>query len=216
MSISEIAEKLIFSKNEVKLGESAGLSFLLPYMLVDLAYTEFNKVLRNYPFKGEIKRLRNKWRDENKKYFSLFFSVIGEEARDDMIALMDDFEEKMSDLCLVMKVQVMNAVQEIPFESQKVIAAAQFCNLMYQEANIFYREKHQSVKTVPLGNLVRFNYSKKDDPYLVRAREYSVKFSSMYYAPFQAAGVSLGEKQGLRDAVGAFENRLLTMVKSNG
>lgn len=215
MTTNEIANKLIEKSGEMKLGKRAGIGFLVPYMLVDLAHSEFNKHIKDLPLKGEIKKLRNRWKDENAKFFVSFWGDLGGKGQDDMIDLMDEFEGHFNNLINVIRVQVMNAVSGIPFAEQRIIAAAQFCNIMYQVANIYWRSKHQSVTAIPLAKSAFLRYSGKDNPYLVRARAYSAKFSQMYYAPFRAKGVSLNDNKGLSDAVVALENRLVLWVRKN-
>lgn len=215
MITSQIADRLIDKSGEIKLGQCAGFGFLVPYLLADLAYTEFNKVLNKLPLKGEIKKLRNRWMDENKKFFVELWVDLGVDMGNDMMDMMDEFEEHFNDLINIIRVQVMNAVSGIPFEHQKVIAAAQFCNIMYQVANIYWRAKHQTVTAIPIGKSAFYKYNGKDNQYFVRARKYSALFSSMYYAPFKAKGVTLNDEEGLCKAINALENRLILYARKD-
>lgn len=216
MTRQELIDRVVGAEGMKMLGDNMGISFLFPFALVDLAYTEYNKVIRGLPLKGEIKRLRNMWTKENEQFYKDFFYRIGVDAEDEVIDMFDEFESKMEDLVLVIRIQIMNAISDIPFEHQKVIAAAQFCNIMYQEANNYYREKHKRLTPLGVYNTAFLKCRSLDNNYFVRARSYSRRFSQMYYAPFKGAGAVLGEHKKLVDAVGALENRLRLMIREYG
>lgn len=191
------------------------VEYFVPYILMDIAYTEFNKVIKPLPLTRDIKRLKTRWSAENIRFFREFWRKMGEYS-DDVLDLMDEFEEQFSDIILVIKCKVMDAVNGIPFEHQKVIAASSFFNLMCQEAQIIYSAKHETqTKVIAPNGVMAIKHTPVKNEYLTRAREYSRKFNEMYYAPFKAKGVCLNDSKALVTAIEAFENRLIRWIRQS-
>lgn len=189
------------------------VEYFVPYILMDLAYTEFNSVIKPLPLTRELKRLKTRWSDENFKFFKEFWLKLGE-YQDVVLNLMDEFEEKFSDIILVIKCKVMDAVSGIPFEHQRVIAASSFFNLMAQEAQIIYSAKHEKqVRVLAPNGVAAIKHTPVKNEYLSRAREYAKRFNEMYYAPFKAEGVNLNDSKALVTAIEAFENRLIRWIR---
>lgn len=188
------------------------IEYFIPYILMDLAYSEFNSVIRPLPLKREMKMLKTRWREENAKFFSDFFWKMGSYT-DFIIDCMDEFERDFADIIMVIKCKIMDAVSGIPFEHQKIMAASVFFNLMAQEAQVVYRAKHEKQVNVIVPNgKMGVKHVPEDNDYLARARKYSKEFNEKYYAPFKAKNVKLNDSKPLIEAVDAFENRLMRWI----
>lgn len=185
------------------------MEFMAPFLLTDIAYNTFFKVIAPLPLERKTKQIRNKWKKAYADYFRSFWGrVDNEECKDIIIDIMDDFTDHLSHLSMVLQCSIMDAVRSIPFEKQKVIAAANFCNTLAQEAQTFFSAKYCDVKCLPFNGGTKYQRVEIKDPALEILRKLSKDFTRAYYAECNGEGVSLNDKEKVSKALSSFENQI--------
>ena len=190
------------------------MEFIVPYLLTDLAYNTFTKVIMPHPLEHKAKQIRNRWKNAYNDYFQSFWErVDNEECKDTIIDIMDDFSDHLSRLSVVLQCSIMDAVKSIPFEKQKIIAAANFCNVLAQEAQTFFSAKYYDVKCLPFNGGTKYQRVEIKDPALENLRKLSKDFTRAYYAECNGEGVNLSEKEKVSKVISSFENQIYVWTR---
>jgi len=123
-----------------KKGSSA--SPLLPFFILDAMYQILSKDLKPIPVKNITRKALNDWIHTYNLLNRSFFRAFNTEQQNDVIDLMDSFQESIANDIVITQVQVMNQLGKhgIPWEGQKVLASAMLCNILAQQASIVWEE----------------------------------------------------------------------------
>lgn len=129
-------------------GSSA--SPLLPFFILDAMYSILTKDIASVPVKNTTKKALTEWIHAYNLLNRSFFRAFTQDQQNDVIDLMDSFQESIANDIVITKVQVMNQLGKygIPFEGQTILASAMVCNILAQQASIVweevYRRPHKS------------------------------------------------------------------------
>ena len=107
---------------------------ILPFIIMDCAYSEFNREIKPLKLHHKQQRLRGEWYANYHKFNSRLFSALNQEQTDFVIDLMDEYEGKINYDVMLMKVALMNLLKGLEFADQKIMAALLVCNIIAQVA----------------------------------------------------------------------------------
>lgn len=181
----------------LKSGDARSMMPLSVFCLHDYIYTTFNKDIRGLNLKHEGKKIKNDWDRENAIHFGRFFKTLDEDRRNTIIDIMDDFDEYLGNSIDLIRFCIMDCVNDVSIECQKILASLQICNILSQVAqNIWV----SMIRTAPmLSSKMRYNEV---------VRKYSALLSDGIYAA--AGGKSINKKyeDKLISCIQAFSNKL--------
>ena len=110
------------------------LAPLLPFIIMDCAYSEFNREIKPLKLHHKQQHLRGEWYTYYHKFNSRLFSALDEEQTNFAIDLMDEYERKVDYDMMLMRVALMNLLGGMEFKDQKIMAALLICNTIAQVA----------------------------------------------------------------------------------
>ena len=110
------------------------LSPLLPYIIMDCAYSEFTREIKPLKLRHKENKMRNDWLASYRKFNGKLFSALNQEQTDFVIDLMDEYEGKIDYDVMLMKVALMNLLKGLEFTDQKIMASLLVCNIIAQVA----------------------------------------------------------------------------------
>ena len=140
---------------------------ILPFLIMDCAYSEFNTGIKPLKLHHELKRMRKAWLTDYHLFNKRLFSALDQEQTNFTIDMMDEYEALISNDVMVMRVALMNLVKGLEFDDQGIIASLMLCNIFAQVAQIAWSE------------VFRNNYGKKErNPELERLKTLSHKLTN--------------------------------------
>lgn len=184
-------------------GDARSMMPLGVFCMHDYMYQIFNRDIKGLKLKHEGKKFKNEWERENTLQFRRFFLSLDEERKNIIIDIMDDFEGYVSSSIDLIRFCIMDCVNDVPLEEQKIIASLQVCNIMAQVAqNVWV----SMVKTTPmLSNKLRYNEI---------VRKYSALLSDGIYVAAGGKHVNEKHEKRLNGCIQSFCNKLIDWVNS--
>lgn len=183
-------------------GDTQSVEPVAVFILQDLIYQTFEKEIRDVPFSHQAAKLKNDWRKANDAQFKHFFHFLKGEREDKIIDLMDDFEDKTGNELMIIKCKIMDGVNGVDFESQKLLASIQLCNLLSQVSDIHW------------GGMQRKRYGKEVTMrYNRQVRYFTKELSRIVFE--NAGGKSINRKaeDELIEALASFEKKFCRWIK---
>lgn len=80
---------------------------ILPFLIGDAIYTIYNKDIAPLKLTQEEKQLRKHWAKNYTMFNKPFFAAIGGEGSDEVVDMMDDFEEAIANDIMVLRSELM-------------------------------------------------------------------------------------------------------------
>lgn len=140
---------------------------ILPFLIMDCAYSEFNTGIKPLKLHHELKRMRKAWLTDYHLFNKRLFSALDQEQTNFTIDMMDEYEALISNDVMVMRVALMNLVKGLEFDDQGIIASLMLCNIFAQVAQIAWSE------------IFRNGYGQKEkNPELERMKNLSHKLTN--------------------------------------
>ena len=116
---------------------------ILPFLLLDVVYTIFNKDIKPVKCHQQAKLVVNGWVRNYNEFNRDFFRAFTPEQRDVIIDMMDDFEEHISNHVTIARVAVMNGLPWLSFEEQRILASAAICHVLAHAAQVIWGEVYR-------------------------------------------------------------------------
>lgn len=201
MTIIEIARRYYESTGHAMPDFNNGAA-VLPFIMMEIARDAFSKGIRFKELTLMPNKIRNDWAAYNDKFFrDLERHFVGDEYQE-LLDLMDEVQAYCERHLLVLRVQIMNAVDEVDYKCQQALAAAQLANIMAQESEDLWELLFRTA----CGQHERNHYMKA-------VRHYSCRFTGEYFKQIGGTHVNFNESENIIKAVKGLENRILLWFK---
>lgn len=109
---------------------------ILPFIIMDAAQYEFQKEIAPLHMHHSLKRWRKQWQSDYHAFNQRLFSCLDADKTDFTIEMMDAYTEAIGYNTMLMRVAVMDLVNGLEFDEQKLIASLMLCNIYAQVAQI--------------------------------------------------------------------------------
>ena len=144
--ISALSERYI-EANELRVVKgTAGVGdLLIPFLLMDLEYSLYQKYVRKVDARRELKKVKNEWERAYGLFDREFFSVFSEEQKEWVVELMDEYEEWVWNGVEIARIAVMDEMAKregYELDVQELLGACLMCNCLAQCANIVWEAIH--------------------------------------------------------------------------
>lgn len=179
------------------------VSPIMPYLIMDCAYSEFSKEVCPLPLKHQAKKIKMIWLSTYHRFNQRLFSCLNQDQTDFAIDLMDGYEAAIGNQVMLMRVAIMDLVKVVAFKDQKIIASLLLCNIFSQVAQIVW------------GAVFRNDYGNEDKcPELAVLRNLSHRLSNsiVYFED----DINPNKSEKLQSAVDSFMNATTKWLKSYG
>lgn len=125
-------------------GDAGVGDLLVPYLLMDAEYSLYQKYVTKVSAKRELKKVKGAWVEAYGLFNRAFFSAFGEEQRDVVVDLMDEYEEWVGNSVEIARITVMNEIgkEGYDLDEQELLGACLMCNCLSQCANIVWETIH--------------------------------------------------------------------------
>lgn len=130
---------------------------LLPFLLGDAIYTLYNRDIAPLDLHREEKQLRSDWARNYTLFNRPFFAAIGIDNQDDIIDLMDEFEEAICPEMDDLRQAFDRLLMDVNRERREPIVSALICHVLAQAAQIAYGNVYRKARILnatPQGNNV--------------------------------------------------------------
>lgn len=176
---------------------------ILPFLIMDCAYSEFNTGIKPLKLHHELKRMRKAWLTDYHLFNKRLFSALDQEQTNFTIDMMDEYEALISNDVMVMRVALMNLVKGLEFDDQGIIASLMLCNIFAQVAQIAWSE------------IFRNGYGQKEkNPELERMKNLSHKLTNAIV--LIPEHIDPNQDKALGDAVDAYMKRTTKYLNTYG
>lgn len=200
MTKKEIAQEFL-SKYDITVTEGNGAEFILPFLIMDLVYSEYNHYIR--PASSQkLRQIAAEWGREYTRFNHNFFSHFSKDTTDAVIELMDGIEEYVSHDITVLRVQLSNLVSDIPVDQQWTLSSCFLCNILCQAAQTSMKEVYQRL----LGRDV---YS----PEIKKIQAHTMRWGRLYYKHKGYRDIDLGSSKAVLDAVSVLCRKLVRFIE---
>ena len=182
-------------------GDGRSMQPLGVFCLHDYIFQLFNKDIRDIKLSHEGNKWKNEWRKANDLHFKKFFMELNDDQRDAIIDIMDDFTEYTQNSVELIRFAVMDCVNDVPVDCQKIIASMQVCNVFAQLAQMRWQEMIKPMRF--FSNKLKYNDA---------VRRYSSLLSDGLYRG--QGGKHLNEKaeDRLMTCIDAFDRKYIDWI----
>lgn len=202
MTKKEIAQEFL-SRYGITVEKGSGAEFILPYLIMDLVYSEYNHYIR--PASSQkLRQIATEWGREYTRFNHNFFSHFSKDTADAVIELMDGIEDYVSHDITVLRVQLSNLVSDIPVDQQWVLSSCFLCNILCQAAQTSMKEVYRKL----LGRDV---YS----PEIQNIQGHTMRWGRLYYKHRGYRDIDLGSSKPVLDAVGVLCRKLVRFLNED-
>lgn len=137
---------------------------ILAFIIMDAAQYEFQKEIAPLHMHHNLKRWRKQWQADYHTFNQRLFSCLDAAQTDFTIEMMDEYTAAVDYDIMLMRVAVMDLVNGLEFNDQRLVASLMLCNIFSQVAQItwglvFHTTKGHDARCPELDRLR--NYSHK-------------------------------------------------------
>jgi len=125
-------------------GESWDL--LLPFLMMDCVRQLFDDTIKQLPLRHEAKRYKTMWVENYNKMNQSFFRSFNDGQRDDVIDMMDEFEEWIKNDLDRLRFSFMATLPVDDIESKKIIAACLATSALTRSAEFIFNNRLGKLK----------------------------------------------------------------------
>lgn len=145
ITIKSLVGKYLHAKGLKKImGADDDASPLLPLIMMDSAFSLFQKYIKPVECRHEMKHLKKEWLTHYNKFNHDYFRCYDTDETDFIIDMMDAFEEYISHDMTIAFIQFTNLFKSESLERQKIISACMLANILCQCAEIVWERVYGS------------------------------------------------------------------------
>ena len=181
-----------------------GYDAIMPFFMLDAMYQILAKDISPIPCKQEQKLILKRWKGAYNSFNRDFFSAFSQEQQDEIIDMMDDFQEFINNDIIIAKVAVMNQLKPLglTFEQQKIVASCMVCHVLAQTAQITW------------GAIYKNRWGEdKVNPYIKAIAKYSYEWMNMYFSKITDAYVNPNDSEPICTAMDLLCKKMVKFLK---
>lgn len=129
-----------------KLDETVDLEAIVPWLLMDLQKTMYNRHIKDLNAKQELKTDRAEWLDAYLKFNDKVFLPFKEDEHGEIIEFMDQLEEYVGNDLALIRLAVMKMVPTENILHRQVVSEAYLCNVLTNMARTIHHTVFKEVK----------------------------------------------------------------------
>lgn len=151
-------------------GEDGNITPIMPYILMDNAYSLFNEYVKPVCKSGKMKQKKGFWCSAYTSFNMGLFNHIDGELWDDAIELMDRHEEFVRDDLTMCFVHCSNLYNDMDFEREKVLSALSTIDCIIAITQDIWESAY-----------ARGRREDKNNPFLATMKKLTINLADMYY-----------------------------------
>lgn len=151
MTHAELADIYLASR-DLRLVKGDGIAVLLPLILMDAVYQIYTKKIAPLECSHMLQSYKTKWDKSYHLFNRDFFRPFTVEQRDDLLDLMDAYEEFIEDDMLNLKAAIIGYVPEESIERADIIASLLLCNSLIQCSQAVWKKTFKNAYGKPETN----------------------------------------------------------------
>lgn len=200
MTNDEICDKFLASMGYTRVSGHT-LEPVLPALMLDLNYQIFQQEVKPLNCKQNMKVFKNRWIDAYNRFNTRFFKAFTQDEADEVIDRMDEFENWIANDVMITKVQIMNLLDDLPFETAKTCASLMIANILAQSAGIVWSHCYKTKSGYDCKNM---------DIYAIERA--SASFMNLYHKAISQRNVKPSESKPICDAVDVLCNKMIKFL----
>lgn len=154
MTIEEILDAFFRSRG-LRRVKGASPEPLLPFLMMDCVYQMYNQWVAKLELKFEAKRYRKEWERAYSKMNMMFFRAFDADQTDEVIDMMDDFEEYINNDLVITKIAVMNILEENrTLEEQQVASSCLVGEVLCYSAMVVWNKVYKGTRQMDVYNQI--------------------------------------------------------------
>lgn len=170
---------------------------ILPFFILDVMYTLYRKSIQPVPSQFEEKKAKNLWMKNYHLFNRDFFSVFSDDQQDEIIDIMDAFEEYINNDVVIVKVAVMNELSPhgLNLDDQDILASCLICDILAQSAQVIWRAVYDN-----------------DNQYINAIMRNATRWMNLYIRKRTDALVDTNKSKQVTDAVNALCKKMVNFL----
>lgn len=124
-------------------GREEDFSPLLPFLMLDIQYTLYQREIRPLKCRFELKHWKNVWIESYTAFNERFFGAYDKEEKGELIDKMDDFETFINNDLLIAQCAIMDCFVGEDFETQKILSTCMLCDILAQSAQVVWKKVYK-------------------------------------------------------------------------
>lgn len=180
-----------------------GYDAILPFFMLDAMYQIMTKEIVPIPCRQEQKLALKRWKTSYNLFNRDFFSAFNQDQQDEVIDMMDSFEEFINNDILIAEVAVMNelAKYDIPFDKQKTVASCMICHVLAQTAQITWVAIYKNSRG-----------KDRENPHIKAILKYSWVWMNLYFASITDAYINPNDSEPICTAMNILCKKMIKFL----
>lgn len=144
---------------------------IMPFMILDCVYQIYTDDIKPLKLKHEMKKWSSVWADNYNRVNNSFFRSFNEDQQDEVIEMMDDFQEWMRDDLNRVRMSLMKSVPVEDATLNYIVSSCLLCSALIKAAKFIFNNRFKKVRPA-YGNPI---------DYLERMEKATIKIAAYFY-----------------------------------